>query len=186
MIPLAEEGRRTTELAVRASRAPLASNAEQAALFERVAARVYRYFLKSVWDETEAEELAQRTFFLLTRSVRDGSYDAKRSFNVWLWMKAHSVFVDWCRERKRRPARLPTDPALAAHGRDPQLAAEADDILHHLHDRLGAEAHEIFVLRHEVELTQEEIAEATGRDRKTIAKRLAEAEQVVRRLAKSA
>src|SRR5262245_12602249 len=78
------------------------AGAAHAALFERVLERVYRYFRKTVWDAGEAEECAQRLLLELARSLKEGRYDPARSFNAWLWMKAHSVFVDWCRERGRR------------------------------------------------------------------------------------
>lgn len=177
---------RTTVLAAAARSEPSGSNADLAALFERVAGRVYAYFVKRLRDKNEAEELAQRTFFLLVRSLRDGTYDASRSFNVWLWLKAHSVYVDACRERDRRPERIATDIQLHAAERRLDPALDAGAILATLRDRLGEETHEIFLLHHEAELTHAEIAEAVGRDRKTVAKRLDEAARFLERLARGA
>lgn len=178
-------GAKTTQLAGEAVREPLASNACHASLFDRVGERIYRYFLKTAWDPNEAEELAQRTFLDLTRSLRNGSYDPGRSFNAWLWIKAHATFVDWCRERRRRMQPL-NDGEIASPSSevaiDEQLDANA--ILQVLQQRLGNECYEIFVLYYEGGLTQSEIAEAVGRDRKTVAKRLAQAHELAQKFDK--
>src|SRR4051812_8210422 len=81
---------RTTELANDAFREPRDQSARHAALFERIASRIYGYFARTVRDRTEAEELAQRTLVELERSLREQSYDPARSFNVWMWLKAHT------------------------------------------------------------------------------------------------
>jgi RNA polymerase sigma factor (sigma-70 family) len=156
----------------------------RAALFERVLARVYGYFRKTVWDAGEAEECAQRTLFELERSLREGRYDPARSFNAWLWMKAHSVFVGWCRERGRRLEPLPDEGGPV--GGDALLAAErrldAEAVLREVERRLGTEAYECFVLRYEGELTLAEIADALGRDRDTVAARIRAAHALIDRL----
>src|SRR5437016_1444971 len=82
------------------------SNAAHGALFARVSERIFRYFYKTVWDRNEAQELAHRTIAELVASVRERRYDPSRSFNSWLWIKAHKVFVEWCRQRERKAGPL--------------------------------------------------------------------------------
>lgn len=168
------DGPRTTELAGEAYRESADASRRHAQLFEPIAARIYRYFSRTVWDPHEAEELAQRTLVELERSIREKSYDPARSFNAWMWLKAHTVFAQWCREREKRSEPLTAEPIAAKDGSvDAKLDAER--VLREVHLRLGDETYEVLVLAYEGELTQVEIAEAIGRDRKTVAARLAQA-----------
>jgi RNA polymerase sigma-70 factor (ECF subfamily) len=173
-------GQRTTELAGEAFREPEGSSERHAQLFERVAARIFRYFAKTVWDREQAEELAQRTLVELERSLRERSYDPARSFNAWMWLKAHTVFAQWCRERERRPEPLAAEPASPASDVDAKL--DAEKVLREVQRRLGDETYEILVLVYEGGLTQVEVSEAIGRDRKTVAARLREARALAAQL----
>lgn len=175
---------KTTELAGEALHEPRDRNARHAALFERVAGRIYRYFLKTVWNPVEAEDLAQRTLLELEKSLRDGGYDPARSFNGWMWLKAHTVFAQWCRERERRAPDSPPapEPASDAHPAASDARLDAASILRELQRRLGDESWEIFLLAHEGGLSHADIALAVGRDKKTVASRLHEARALVKSL----
>lgn len=174
---------KTTHLAGEAFEEPPGAHARHAELFERVAARIYRYFSKTVWDRDQAEELAQRTLVELEKSLREKSYDPARSFNAWMWLKAHTVFAQWCRERERRPAPLEGEPTATDPGTsrvDARL--DAEKVLREVQRRLGDETYEILVLHYEGGLTHVEVSEAIGRDRKTVAARLREARALAAQL----
>jgi len=171
------EGPKTTELAGDALRETRSANERHAALFERVAGRIYRYFVKTVWDRNEAEELAQRTLVELERSLREKSYDPARSFNAWLWLKAHGVFQQWCRERATKKTVPLEEPLVRPAPPDDKL--DAEHVLRELQRRLGDECYEVFVLYYEGGLSQTEVAEAVGRDRKTVAARLRQAHALI-------
>lgn len=176
----------TTEIAASAFAGGDASRAVRAALFERVIERIHRYFVKVVWDADAVDDCVQRTLLLLERSFQEGSYDPRRSFNRWMWIKAHSVYVDHCRERGRRMEPLPDEEQVADSGAaggaarvgrapgaeqaaiDARLDAEA--ILARLRESLGAEAFEAFVLFYDEGHTVTDIAAILGRDRKTVRK----------------
>src|SRR4051812_26382678 len=165
---------KTTDLAGDALREPPDSNARHAALFERITARVLRYFHKHVWDKGEAEELAQRSLVELERSLREGTYDPARSFNTWIWLKAHTMLAQWCRERAKRPAALPGPDAedVARVASQETAASERLDavaVLKEVQRRLGDECYEQFVLYYEGGLSQAEVAEATGTHRRAVA-----------------
>jgi len=175
----------TTHLAGEAMRTGSpASRAAHAALFERVVTRVHRYFQRMCRDPHEADECLQRTLTLLEESLTRRAYDPGRSFNTWLWLKARTVHAQWCRERGRRPAPLP--PERAADARDPSAAVDrrldAAAVLAAVRERLGEESYEAFVLYYEGGLTQAEVGEALGRDRKTVRSRIAEAHALIDRL----
>ncbi len=187
---------KTTALAGNALREPTRRNARHAALFERVAERIYGYFVKNVWDRDEADDLAQRTLLELERSLRERTYDPARSFNAWMWIKAHDQLVRYYRERARRPGSLPDSvdagdadgagatPAEcpAAHEGDVDARLDAETLLREIQRRLGQETYEVFVLYHESGLRQVEVAEAVGRDRKTVVTRLRAANELLERL----
>jgi RNA polymerase sigma factor (sigma-70 family) len=161
---------------------PRGSNERQGALFARVGERIYRYFHKTVWDKDEAEELAHRTIAELLASVRERRYDPSRSFNAWLWIKAHKVFVAWCRERDRKLHALGSQIAAPRQEQALEHRLDAASILKAVQAELGTEAYEVFVLHYEAGLTQDEVAEAVGRNRRTVAKRLEQAHALIRRL----
>jgi RNA polymerase sigma factor (sigma-70 family) len=89
------------------------------------------------------------------------------------------------RARARRPAALPEQDGqpVAAAREDPALTRErqldAATVLAAIQARLGAETHEAFVLYYEGGLTQAEVAETLGRDRKTVRKRIEEAHALI-------
>ncbi len=180
----ADVGLRTTELAGEALKEARDRNERHAALFERVVSRIYRYFARTVWDPNEAEELAQRTLADLETSLREKTYDPARSFNAWLWLKAHTTFAHWCRERETRGTRTEAlgERQAPAPGREEGDAMDAAHVLREIQRRLGDEVYETYVLRHEGGLTLAEIAEAICRDRKTVASRLALADGLVEEL----
>lgn len=172
----------TTALAgeVIAAGAP-AARVAHATLFERIVERVHRYFRRMTRDGHEADECLQQTLVLLEQSLRQRTYDPARSFNAWMWLKARTVFAQWCRARQRSPGPLPpSDPP--AREDDQARAAERMDaarVLDEVQRRLGPEVYEAFVLYYEGGLTQAEVAETLERDRKTVRKRIDEAHQLI-------
>lgn len=157
----------------------------RAALFERIIERMHRYFARMVRDPAEAEECVQRALVELDRTIHDGRYDPKRSFNAWMWLKARTVWAQWCRQRGKAPCALrdgdgPPDARDALEAVDRRLDAVA--VLEEVARRVGEEAREAFLLYYEGGLTLDEVAETIGRDRKTVSKRIAEAHQVIWRM----
>lgn len=170
---------KTTELAAQAL--DPARRDSRGALFERVLGRIHRYFFRLTGDAIEAEDLAQTTLLLLQRSLVEARYQAGRSFNTWTFLKAHSVFVDWCRARDR--AQRDLRPRAAAPAEDPAEATarrlDAAALLEQLAERLGPETYECFVLRYEAGLSLDEVADATDCTRRTVSRRLARAHDLL-------
>ena len=175
-------GKNTTELAGEAqAHGRGGGRALRAQLFERIMERIHRYFVNLVWDAESVDDCLQQTLLRLEQSLQSGSYDPQRSFNRWMWIKAHSVYVDYCRKHKHM-AGLPGDGAqLVAGGRGAnpaEVAAsslDAQAVLAALRGSLDAESFEMFVLHFGEQASVSEVAAVTGRDRKTVRKRLASA-----------
>jgi RNA polymerase sigma factor (sigma-70 family) len=149
----------------------------RAALFERVLTRIHRYFTRCVWDPQGVEDCVQETLLRLERSLQEGTYDPQRSFNRWMWLKAHSVFVDHCRKRGKLPGALSDGEAPSATSPDPDARLDAEAVLSRLRGDLEPEAFEMFVLFFGEGQTVTEVAAVTGRDRKTVRKRLDDAKR---------
>jgi RNA polymerase sigma-70 factor (ECF subfamily) len=62
--------------------------------------RLYRYLLRLVRDPTAAEDLFQQTWLRVAESIR--RYDARRSFDAWLFAVAHNLAIDHLRRREPR------------------------------------------------------------------------------------
>ena len=180
--PLTAEHRKTTELAGAAT-----DRAGQEILFERVVDRIHRYFFHLLRDPEHAEDCVQETLLALHRSLRESTYQAGRSFNTWIFMKAHRVWVDWCRaqERARRLGNGPT-PGNALVATEPEpppgQRLDAEVLLDALKETVGAETYETFLLRYEGQLTLAETADALDCDRRTVSRRLERAHALIDRL----
>ena len=156
-----------------------------AALFERILERIHRFFLRTLRDPNDADECLQRTVVLLEETLRLRKYDPDRSFNTWMWLKARTVYAQWCRDRSRQPQAIPDgrDPADS----DDELAAaerslEVQSILRQLEAELREETYETFVLYYMSGLTQEQAAQALDCTARTVRNRLREAHAVIERL----
>ncbi len=167
----------TTELAAHLVRSGAASEE----LFTRVIKRIDSYFRRVVQDDHEARDCLQETLLLLQQSLQEKKYDPERSFNVWIWLKARTVYAQWCRAKARQMQPLPqqatqVDPTTL----DQRL--DGDVLLNLIHQRLGAETHEAFVLYYHGELTQDEVGKIVGTHRRAVAKRIREAHALLNEL----
>ena len=161
-----------------------AARVAHATLFERIVERIHRYFRRMLRDPHEADECLQQTLVLLETSLRQRTYDPTRSFNAWMWLKARTVWAQWCRARERAPGPLPPVDPPARQDEQAQALERLDAarILEAVRERLGGETYEAFVLYYEGGLTQAEVAQALDRDRKTVRKRIEEAHELIARL----
>lgn len=143
-------------LAVRA----LTDRAAFGLLYDRYAARVYRYCVRRMGDRSEAEDATSATFIRALERL-----DAFRggSFAAWLFAIARTTCID--RLRKPRPQPLDDHVELRDPGLDPadraERAADAQEIRAML-SVLSADQRDVIELRL-AGLSGAEIAAATGR-----------------------
>jgi len=141
--------------------------------------RLYRFLVRMVGDPATAEDLFQQTWIRLMEKI--GSYDARRSFEAWLFAIARNLAIDHL--RRRRGISL---DELDDSGRAPveRLEAAGQDALSQLLDfergallaaaigELPAIHREVLTLRFEEDMKLEQIAEVAGVPLSTVKSRL--------------
>ena len=139
-------------------------------LIERYRRQVYSLALRMVRQAEDAEDLTQETFIRMFRALE--RYDPTRPFAAWLFTIASRLAIDHLRRRRVRPISLVQrdagsdeeremeirDPSLgpeelASHGEEERRAQE-------LIDGLPPHYRIVVILRHQQELSYEEIAAA--------------------------
>lgn len=114
----------------------------------------------------EAEDLAQETLIRAYRAL--ASYDAERirtlSLRGWMWTIALNLGRNRHRDRSRRPIPVELEDRHGVDDPEPVDRAAWETRL----SRLPAAQRRAVVLRHVVDLSYAEIAEATGRPEGTV------------------
>jgi RNA polymerase sigma-70 factor (ECF subfamily) len=138
------------------------------ALFKHHWPRAYRAAYLVVHDSGAAEDIAQEAFLAAVRSL--DRFDRRRPFGPWLHRIVVNRAIDWSRSQALRresgDAALALVAAVAPAERDdaePLAAALAD---------LSPEHRAVIVMRHLLDYTPGEIAEALGLPRGTVNSRL--------------
>ena len=114
----------------------------------------------------EAEDLAQEALIRAYRALSDYDSQRIRTLRVrpWLWTIALNLSRNHARDRARRPQPVVLEDRHAVSDPEPADTAAWDEWL----GRLPASQRRAVVLRHVVDLSYAEIAEATGRPEGTV------------------
>ena len=135
------------------------------ALFRIHWPRAYRAAYLVTHDAQAAEDIAQEGFLAAVRAL--DRFDRRRPFGPWLHRIVVNRAIDWTRARRLR-AEVELGESLPAG--DPS-GPPSDDLLAAL-GRLPPEHRAVIVLRHLLEFTPGEIAEALDLPRGTVNSRL--------------
>ena len=148
-------------------------------LIGRYQHRLYRFLVRLVQDPATAEDLFQQTWIRLMEKI--GSYDARRSFEAWLFAIARNLAIDHLRRRRAisldeqdESGQAPMD-RLTAGGRDALeqlLDFERGALLAAAIMELPAIHREVLTLRFEEEMKLEQIAEIAAIPLSTVKSRL--------------
>jgi RNA polymerase sigma-70 factor (ECF subfamily) len=152
-----------------------------ACMVERYQHRLYRYLVRLAGQNSLADDLFQQTWLHVVRQI--DRYDARRSFDTWLFAIAHNAAMDVLR---RKPGESLDEEGAAwpAAGPDPlavAITAERAAILAAEMDALPALYREALTLRFEEGMKLEEIAEVTGAPLSTVKSRVQRALESLRR-----
>lgn len=150
-----------------------------AAAISRYQHRLYRYLLRFSGDPSTAEDLFQQTWLRVMENLR--RYDARRSFDAWLFSVAHNLAIDHL--RKSRPDSL-DDVLPSGRLRGDEVAGPQPDALEQVLEweraaavaaallELPAIHREVLTLRFEEDLKLEEMAEIAQIPLSTVKSRL--------------
>jgi RNA polymerase sigma-70 factor, ECF subfamily len=135
------------------------------ALFRIHWPRAYRAAYLVTHDAQAAEDIAQEAFLAAIRAL--DRFDRRRPFGPWLHRIVVNRAIDWTRARRLRAEVELNESLLAADPSGPP----SDELLAAL-GRLPPEHRAVIVLRHLLEFTPGEIAEALDLPRGTVNSRL--------------
>jgi RNA polymerase sigma-70 factor (ECF subfamily) len=135
------------------------------ALFRIHWPRAYRAAYLVTHDAQAAEDIAQEGFLAAVRAL--DRFDRRRPFGPWLHRIVVNRAIDWKRARRLRGEVELSESLPAAESSRPP----SDDLLAAL-GRLPPEHRAVIVLRHLLEFTPGEIAEALDLPRGTVNSRL--------------
>jgi RNA polymerase sigma-70 factor (ECF subfamily) len=128
-------------------------------------------------DPAEAEDAAQEILLLVM--TKGSQFRGSSDPATWIYRLTTNVCLNRLRERRRRSVREHRPEASSWLGwapSDPYERFEARATLDAILGRLDQLAQQVFVYRFLDGMNQEEIAEATGKSRRTVGKRLRQIE----------
>lgn len=153
-------------------------------LINRYKRQVFALIYRLIRNQSDAEDVAQETFIKAYRNL--SSYDPAHPFLTWLFKIAHNSAIDFLRAQKPE--------SLSIHDDDNPLDIEDTQIS--LEDKIEASSQqeliekvlsalpplyrEILVLRHQQELSYEEIAESLSIPVGTVKIRLFRARDIMK------
>ena len=155
-----------------------------AELVRRYQGRLYRLAYRMLGNAEEAQDATQEAFLRAYRALSSFRMDA--SFSPWMYRITTNVCLDMLRSRRPQasldespldpPAALSVEGAVAERER---LRAVAEAV-----GRLPVGLRTVFLLRHEAELSYEEIAQTLGLPLNTVRTRLFRARNALKELLK--
>jgi RNA polymerase sigma-70 factor (ECF subfamily) len=138
------------------------------ALFRHHWPRAYRAAYLVVHDSAAAEDIAQEAFLAAVRGL--DRFDRRRPFGPWLHRIVVNRAIDWSRSRALRRESSDTWLSLAEARTPPE--SEHAQLLAAALAELSPEHRAVIVMRHLLEYTPGEIAEALELPRGTVNSRL--------------
>jgi RNA polymerase sigma-70 factor (ECF subfamily) len=160
-------------------------------LVERYQRQVYSLALRMVRQAEDAEDLTQETFVRMFKAL--DRYDPTRPFGAWLFTIASRLCIDHLRRRRMKPISIVRwDPSSeeerVIEAEDPGL--KPDEVTEHgeearnmqrLIDALPPHYRIVVILRHQQDLSYEEISEALHLPLGTVKARIHRARSLLKR-----
>jgi len=156
-------------------------------LFARHHVRVYRFVLRRVRDQTQAEDLISEVFLDVWRQA--GKFEARSAVSTWLLAIARYKALSALRRRPDEELDEETAAAIEDPGDNPETALEKKDkgeILRKCLTALSPEHREIIDLVYYHEKSVEEVAEIVGIPENTVKTRMFYARKRLSELLKAA
>ncbi|MFT5618913.1 MAG: RNA polymerase sigma factor (sigma-70 family) [Arenicella sp.] len=139
-------------------------------LVERHKSKIFTTIFLIVKDHYTAEDLLQETFIKAIRTIKAGRYNEEGKFLPWISRIAHNMAIDHFRKKKRYPVVMMEDGDSVFNtlefAEEPyeivQIKQETYRKLRDLIETLPEAQKEVLKMRHYMQMSFQEIAEATG------------------------
>lgn len=141
-----------------------------AVLLERHKDRVFTTIYVIVKDRYLAEDLMQDVFIKAIKTIKSGRYNEEGKFLPWILRIAHNLAIDNFRKEKRYPMIVMEDGSSVFNSLEfSQTPIENEHIKQDTHNllkqyiqELPENQKEVLVMRHYMQMSFQEIADATG------------------------
>lgn len=133
-------------------------------LMNKYQRQVFSLIFRLVKRPADAEDILQDTFIKAYRSL--SAYDARYSLLTWLFKIAHNTSIDFLRANKDETVTIHDEEnPIELEDTSPSLEEKMEqlsgkELIKRMVDSVPAPYREVLILRHQQELSYEEIAEA--------------------------
>ena len=141
-----------------------------AELVNRHKNKIYTTIYLIVKDQYLAEDLLQETYVKVVNKIKSGSYHEEGKFLPWVSRIAHNLAIDHFRKAKRYPMIVMEDGNNVFNTLEfsedsiesKKIQQDTHALLKKLIEELPDSQREVLMMRHYMEMSFREIAEATG------------------------
>ena len=141
-----------------------------AELVHRHKSRVYTTIYLIVKDQYIAEDLFQETFIKVVKTLKKGTYNEEGKFLPWVLRIAHNLAIDHFRKAKRYPTIVLEDGSPVFNSMEfteenfetAQMREDTNAMLKRFIKELPDAQREVLIMRHYMEMSFQDIADATG------------------------
>ncbi|WP_421874461.1 RNA polymerase sigma factor [Marinoscillum sp.] len=141
-----------------------------AVLLERHKDRVFTTIYLIVKDRYQAEDLMQDAFIKAIKTIKSGKYNEEGKFLPWMLRIAHNLAIDHFRKAKRYPEIVMEDGSSVfntlefseAPIENEHIKQDTHNLLKRYIQELPEAQKEVLVMRHYMQMSFQEIADATG------------------------
>lgn len=138
-------------------------------LLNRHKDRVFTTIYLIVKDQYLAEDLMQEVFIKAIRTIRSGRYNEEGKFLPWILRIAHNISIDQFRKNKRYPMIIMEDGSNVFNTlefseesvENAQIRQDTYDLLKRYIQELPESQREVLIMRHYMQMSFQEIADAT-------------------------
>lgn len=138
-------------------------------LLNRHKNRVFTTIYVIVKDQYLAEDLMQEVFIKAIRTIKSGKYNEEGKFLPWILRIAHNLAIDQFRKEKRYPTIVMEDGSNIFNSldfseesfEDAQIKQDTYSLLKSYIKELPDAQREVLVMRHYMQMSFQEIADAT-------------------------
>jgi RNA polymerase sigma factor (sigma-70 family) len=139
-------------------------------LLNRYKSKTFTTIFLIVKDRYVAEDLVQETFIKAINTLRSGRYNEEGKFQPWIMRIAHNLAIDYFRKAKRFPTIVMEDGTSVFNTLEfseapyelERVQQDTKAKLKALVEDLPDAQREVLVMRHYMEMSFQDIADATG------------------------